>query len=166
MVELKRRAKVEGWALDVSDLDSRKPILQLIADNNKLWVATLVLVLLIAGFFVWQTKHESSTSSNRGYASYNDQLHRDFIGKFIRVTMRDAHIIYGRFTGKHDLELVVPDDTSSELISLASSVAAKDTRETFRTLYTVKVYRQNAKTEAKTLASTASWDNGRIVVNP
>jgi hypothetical protein len=164
MVGLKRRRRVEGWAETVSTADEamQSSFMQRIADSNKLWVATLVVLVVVAGVLMMQAKDRRSQKNEDLYSpsarlaegSYIDKPHADFAADFVRKngSVLDAHFGEGKFV------IVVPGDASADDIEHLASMAAQRNLARFKNRIVVEVYQRSASTKAELLAATAKWE--------
>ena len=169
MLGLKRRARVEGWALDVSntDEDLNGSPMQRLGNNNRLWVVSLVVLLLVAGFLIRLSKRQDSQknedlvpppSSKLVLGNYGDKLHNQFAADFMKnnSSVLSAHFSEGKFS------MVVAGDTSIDDIEHMSTMAAQRNIAKFRNRVVVEVYQRRAATGREVLVCTTQWDNGRF----
>lgn len=167
MIGLRRRRRVEGWAETVSTADEavHSSFIQRVADSNKLWVATLVVLVVVAGVLMMQAKERRSQKNEELYnpsarlakGSYYDKPHADFAADFIRKnsSVLDAHFAGGRFV------IVVPGDASADDIEHLASIAAQRNLAKFKNRIVVGVYQRSAATKGEVLAATAKWEVNR-----
>ena len=167
MLGLKRRRRVEGWAETVSTADEavHSSFIQRVADSNKLWVATLVVLVVVAGVLMMQAKGRRSQKNEDLYnppvrlafGSYYDKPHEVFAADFIRKngSVLDAHFADGKFV------IVMPGDASADDIEHFASIAAQRNLAKFKNRIVVEVYQRSATTKGEVLAATARWEVNR-----
>ena len=169
MAGLKRRVRVEGWTLDVSDPDEgiSSSFMQRLADNNKLWVASLLVVLVVAGFLLMYSKKQGSRKNEDLYkpppaqlmfGAYGDSPHQDFAADFRKEfpSAAEAHFVD---TGK--FVIVVASDTSADDIEHLSKMAAEKNVAKFRNRIVVEVYRSSLPSKTNTLVCVTKWETDR-----
>lgn len=167
MVGLKRRTRVEGWALDVSEGEEvgYKSTLQRLGDNNRLWVATFIVLVLVSGFLMRQAKHDGAAKSEdhslprlaKMNGDYLNQEHKDFVTEFLRDKGRGVLLVEARFVNDRTFRFVVPGDTSADDIEYISKMVAELNRARFKTRITVEAYQRSAATGTDTLRATTNW---------
>lgn len=164
MLGLKRRRRVEGWAETVSTAEEamQSSFIQRVADSNKLWAATLVVLVVVAGVLMTQAKQRRSQknedlyspSARLAFGSYDDKPHADFSADFIMKngSVLDAHFGDGKFV------IVVPGDSSVDDIEHLASMAAQRNLARFKNRIVVEVYQRSAATKGEVLAATVRWE--------
>lgn len=165
MVGLKRRPRVEGWALDTSDSeDVTKTTLQRLGDNNRLWVITLVAVLVVSAIVMHQARDTGSSKQRNLYkppaaprtGAYADSEHRSFAAAFARDTARGA-VLDARFTDDRTFRLIVAGDVSADDIEYDSWMAAQRALKKFGHRVVVKTYQRSAAAGGDILRATTDW---------
>ena len=169
MLGLKRRTRVEGWAVDVTDGDEtiHSTFFQRVGDNNRLWVVCLIGVLILAGFFMAAAKHQGSQKNEDLYkpppvrliyGSYGDEAHKEFAKAFRKdnESVLDAHFVDG---GK--FIIAVRSDLSADDIDYLSRSAAQKNLHKFRNRIVVEVYSRGAGAKADVLAAITKWETSR-----
>lgn len=164
MAGLKRRERVEGWALDVSTADEGmgSSFFQRLADSNKLWVAALVVVVLVAGFLMLNAKRQASLknediapppTARLMFGSYDDKPHSQFTADFRRKNeeVLDARFEDGRFI------IVVPGNASADDIDAMAKAAAQINWAKFKNRIVVEVYQRAAAANSDVLVCTTKW---------
>ena len=167
MVGIKRRRKVEGWALDVSETDAqvgRTTLGQRLAESNKLWaVCVLALFGLTAGL-IWKAdrgqlpedKYLVQPAGPRAGAS-DDMAHREFARKFASERSRKFTVVEARFVGPDNFRITVPGNTSKDDIDFLAKVAGMKIVQKFGFRPVVQVYIQSPDAPPL-LVATAQWE--------
>lgn len=167
-VGLKRRSRVEGWAMEVSEPEetTHSTFFQRVGDNNKIWLASLIFVVVVAGGFLVQAKRSGARKNEDLYAppssrlmlgSYDDKAHMEFAGAFVQSNsgVLDARFTEGKFI------IVVPGDASMDDIQYVSWMGAQKNLSKFRNRVVVEVYQRSAATKSDTLVATTKWEVGQ-----
>lgn len=166
MLGLKRRAKVEGWALDVTNGDEelKGSLIQRLGNNNKLWAVSLVVLLLVAGLLIRVSKSRDSEknedlvrppSPRLVLGTYGDKLHSEFAADFVK---NNSAAISARFADGKFI-IVVAGDTSVDDIEHMSRMAAERNGAKFRNRVVVDVYQRKSGTGQDVLVCTTQWDS-------
>ncbi|NLN76849.1 MAG: hypothetical protein GX139_11135 [Armatimonadetes bacterium] len=166
MAGLKRRIRTEGWAKEVTEADEeQRSFIFRLSNNNKLWVATLILLLAASAFFIHQVKQQGSQKNQSQYVppaqlafgSYDDEPHfklaADLMTRYQQVL--DAHY------GEGKLILVVPGDLSADNIEHLSLQAAQLNLARFKNRVVVEVYQRSAVTKSDRLVAVTKWVEDR-----
>lgn len=166
MLGLKRRTRVEGWALDVSDGEEvgYKSTLQRIGDNNRLWILALIVLVVVSGLLMHQAKRTSTGRAKminphqaKAGGDYLDQAHKDFIAEFVREKGKNGAIIEARFSSNRKFVFVVPGETGADDIEYLSKMAAELHLARFKNWATVEAYQRSAATGSEVPRATTSW---------
>lgn len=166
MVGFKRRTRVEGWALDVSDSEEvgYRSAIQRWGENNRLWIAALILLIVVSVILICQTKQggeETNKSDGPRQAAVNgdylNQAHKDFATGFIRDKGKEGLVIDAKFVDDRKFAFVVPGETGADDIEYLSKIAAELHRAHFKTWVTVAAYQRSAATGNDTLRAETTW---------
>lgn len=165
MLGLKRRTKVEGWALDVTNADEAtdSSFIQRLGENNRLWVVALMVLVLVSAFLIRHSKQMDSRKNEDLYkppparlvlGTYGDKLHRQFAADFLRANSAaiEAHFAEGRFI------VVVAGDTGADDIEHMSRMAAERNSSKFRNRVVVEVYQRRSASGRDVLVCTTKWE--------
>lgn len=168
MVGLKRRRRVEGWALDISEAEGNLDsggIRQRLGDSNKLWIACVVVVVVATGIFV-KTSGSVSTGPDvirqpvAAPAEFEDREHR--YRQLARGFMNDKRykesITSVEFLSPGQLQVVVPGTISADEIDYISKMAAETVRNKLNHRVVVLVYVKRQADSSQSLAATTQWD--------
>lgn len=166
MAGLKRRIRTEGWSRDVTDADEEQnSVLYRLSNNNKLWVAGLILILALAGFLMAQVKQRSAMinedlyvpPAELAFGTYDDGPHHEFAQDFLAKNkqVQDAHFADGKFI------IIVPGDMSADNIEHLSLLAAQRNLAKFKNRIVVEVYQRSAATKSDKLIATTQWEDSR-----
>jgi len=132
MVGLKRRKKIEGWAVEVSEADTdvgRSTLRQRLADNNRLWLLSLLVVVVLTGYFIknaaqtGQNEFNKRLPSARAPQNYKDEAHRAFSRKFMLDKSLGFKIISAEFVAPDQFRIVVPSNVSKDDLGYAAVMA-------------------------------------------
>lgn len=166
MAGLKRRIRTEGWARDVSEADDEQDsFLCRLSNNNKLWLAVLVVIAVVAGLLLMQVKQRSNLKNDDLYrpptqlafGTYDDGPHLEFVREFMERNRQvvDAHFSDDKFT------FVLPGDASADNIEHLSILAAQRNLAKFKNRIVVEVYQRSAATESDRLVAVTKWEDDR-----
>lgn len=172
MVGLKRRRKIEGWALDVSDTDIHSVDLtfrQRLADNNKLWLICTVVVLLAAMLLIWKAqsagKVDDKLIAQPKAAIENapvDEAHARFAREFAADKAYSSMNIKAHFIDMGRFKIVVPSDISADDIDYMSKSAAEQIRYKFNHRVVVQVYMRSAADRKESRVAITSWSTKKF----
>lgn len=158
------RRKVEGWAVDISETDAqvgRATLRQRLADNNKLWMISLVAVILATGFLLrGMGRSEEEVSfrpSAKASPSYTDREHRTFAREFAQGKSYGFRVLQADFVAPDRFRIVAPGNVGNEDLSYAARTAGDMIVHRFGFRAVIQVYRRSANGD-ETLAVTARWE--------
>lgn len=166
MVGLKRRTRVEGWALDVSDGEEvgYRSTIQKIGDNNRLWIATLIVLAVVSAFLIRQAKQGAESKERPAgpppavrNGDYLNQEHKDFAAEFVRDKGKEGLVIEAKFVDDRKFVFVVPGETGADDIEYLSKMAAEFHRHRFKSWVTVDAYQRSAATGRDTHRARTTW---------
>lgn len=166
MVGLKRRRKIEGWAVDVSETDAdvgRSTLRQRLADNNRLWLLSLLVVVILTGYFIkdaaqtGQTEVNKRLPSARAPQNYKDEAHQAFSRKFMLDKSLGFKIISAEFVAPDQFRIVVPGNVSKDDLGYAAVIAGNKIVSEFHFRAVIQVYKRGAH-GVEMLAATAQWE--------
>jgi hypothetical protein len=169
MLGLKRRKRQEGWTVDVDPNDERQgmSVAQRISDNNKLWVTSLVALLLMSFILIWASTRGGTPPQEyggqpgyRGSGSYNDAAHLAFVDKFVKSKSYGTAIASARFIDQERFEIIVNQGVSADEIDYAARMAAQIILEKFRQRVVVEVYDQDSA--GKHFLANTVWDEKKL----
>jgi len=174
---LSRKRKVEGWALEVSNLEDTmgRSFLQRVGDNNKLWLGAVVALLLVSFFLLFQSKPHTSANDDDLYSppavrpncNYNDAEHTAFAKRFIVRKDIAGKVIDARFAAAVNPKdgdrfvIVVAADTSLDDVENIAQLAAEKNRADFKTRIIVVTYRIDPATRSEVKVATTKWIKSR-----
>ena len=166
MLGLKKRNKVEGWALDVSqpELDGKgKSVRQRLADSDKLWLGSLILILLIVAVTVYTGRKDSEDQpipaepELAGIGFYDDAAHTEFAEQLAESGSHQAIVMSAAFVGPSKFRVTVRADVSTDDITEMAQYVGNKILNKFRTRAVVQVYALSAATGEERLAATARF---------
>lgn len=167
MAGLKRRIRVEGWALDVPDGEEAgyKSAVQRVGDNNKLWIVMLIVVVVVSGFLMHQARGGGPGEKEGSFTppqaavdgDYRNQEHQDFAKDFVKNQGKDGMLIEASFVNNRKFAFVVPGDKGADDIEYVSKMAAQYHLARFKTWAKIEAYQRSAGTGRDTLRATTSW---------
>lgn len=164
MLGLKRRRKVEGWALDVAETDAqvgRTTLAQRLAESNKLWIVSFVAVLALSGYLVRTTGSFAPDRvvppSTRAPENYTDEAHKAFAREFVVDKSYGFKVLDAGFVAPDRFRVVVPGNVSKDDIDYAAAMAGNRIIHEFHFRAVIQVYRRSAG-GAESLAATARWE--------
>ena len=166
MVGLKRRRKLEGWALADSEINEESRHVgawQRLADNNKLWAACLIVVLLLTAFFYRTAKQSGQVKNNYDISpistgSYDNKAHKEFTRQFLRNARYGTLVTDARFVGPETFRLTMKSSSSADDIDYISKVAAQKVLNKFKTRVVVQTYMRSSLYSGEMLIATAQWE--------
>ena len=167
MVGLKRRKKLEGWALADSEINEESRHVgtwQRLADNNKLWAACLIAVLLLSAFFYRNAKQGSQVkndfeSSPISTGSYDNKAHKEFSRQFLQNSRYGTLVTDARFVGPETFRLTLKGNSGADDIDYVSKVAAQKILSKFKTRVVVQAYMKSSAFKGEMLIATAQWES-------
>lgn len=167
MLGLRRRKKIEGWALDLPDGDGeveRAPLARRVLDSNKAWVICLAGIVLLTFFFV---KHSNRTMGPKAPvidplkapSEFRDRGRYTRFETEFRTDKRFAESVIGvKFLTPGRLQIVVPGGMGADEIDYIAKMAAERVKYVFSHRTVVYVYKISAKNNARMLVATARWE--------
>ena len=171
MLGLKRRRKVEGWAIDTSDTENGGMYAspwQRLADNNKIWIASFAFIVLVTIFFIKhadralvvdQTPARGAKTADVG--SCNDSEHSALATEFANDKSNAQVVAEARFLALDRFRIVVPSATSADDIEYVSQKAALRILHIFKCRPVVTVYMKDASDGSLNLVSTTRWESAK-----
>ncbi|MEN6357146.1 MAG: hypothetical protein ABFD83_08695 [Armatimonadota bacterium] len=169
MLGLKRRKRQEGWAVEIDPNDERQSAgpLQRISDNNKLWIASLIAVLLMTVVLIWTSSRGGTPPQEyggqpgyRGKGTYDDAAHAKFALSFAKSKSYGTAIDSARFVDQEHFEIIVGQGVSADEIDYAARMAAQIILEKFRQRVIVEVYDQDSA--GKHFLANTLWDEEKL----
>lgn len=152
MVGLKNR-KAEGWALDVSDSEDIS-LRQRLADNNKLWLTSLIIVILISAFLWHSAKNEKVEKQSmppvRSNKAYSEADYMRFANNF----KAQNEVVDAKFINEDKFRIVVPSEVRADDIEHMSTITAQKILHKFGHRVVIQVYFRNASGNEKLTAVT------------
>jgi len=140
-------------------------------DNNKLWLAVVVAVLLISFAVLLQARRQGSAKNEvvgsppaqRPGVFYGDAKHAQFVERLLKEKSVVGKVTAARFAPADNpddgdiLIVVVRPDTSADDVEYISMIAARKNKVTFHTRIKVVVYRTDSVSRTDTLVATTRW---------
>ena len=166
MIGIRRRKKIEGWAIDVSDSDmdaGRLTPWQRLADNTRLWFAALAAVILISAFFIWQTGGGTNAGGDHKrlaappIEAYRDFKHTQFARDFVNRNSYGTSIISAEFVGA-DFQITLPATASADEVNYTATMAAKLIEHKLKHRAIVDVYTKSASGGGVRLVAITKWN--------
>jgi hypothetical protein len=168
MMGLRRRKKVEGWAVDVGSAEGDYGPLTLrqrLGDNNKLWIASFIVVVLLAGLFMKTSERvigrpRPMPEPGRAPAAFGDRAASYAqLAEQIRSDKRhNGAVLEARFLTPGRLQIIVSGNISADEIDYVSKMAAEKVRARFGDRCVVQVYMRNLGSDVRSLVSTTRWE--------
>lgn len=167
-----RKRRVEGWALEVKDPEEAigKSLLQRLGDNNRLWLATVIVLLVVSAALLVQAKHQGSAveelyspPAKRPGSSYDDARHLAFAHSFLERKDVAGKVVSACFAPPEDprdgdtFVIVFAADTSVDDIWHISLTAAEKNRAVFKTRIRVVAYQLHPTTKARVRVAVTRW---------
>jgi hypothetical protein len=165
MLGSKRRKRVEGWAINVSEAEEERPgLIRRMADNNRAWFVCLGGVVLLTGFLVRIADRRMSPNVREAipirapltfrdharYVQFEQEFHAD--KRFADSVLEDRFLSPGRF------QIVVDGGASADEVEYLAKWAAERIRHVFLHRTVVQVYKPYGPAGAKKLFATAQWE--------
>ena len=166
MLGLKRRNKVEGWALDVPqpELDGKaRSVRQRLADNDKLWLGSLILILVIVAVTIYTGRKDNENQpipvgpELTAIGTYNDAAHAEFAKQFATSRSYRGMVVNARFVGPSKFRIAVNADVSSDDIADMAKHVGNKILNKFRTRVAIQIYSVSSVTGEEKLAATAHY---------
>ncbi len=157
------RRKVEGWAADVDETDAqvgRASLRQRLSDNNKLWLISLLAVVLVTGYLVKgasRPEPDVVRSPSKAPADYTDSAHKDFERELMQGKLLGLSATEVTFVKPDQLRIVVPGNASRDDIDHAAIMAGDRILAKFGFHAVVQVYRREANGKVSP-AAIAQWE--------
>ncbi|MDH7601838.1 MAG: hypothetical protein QHI38_06795 [Armatimonadota bacterium] len=162
----KRRGKIEGWELDVSETDAqvgRSTLRERLAASSKLWaVCFLVLVAVVLYFGVAANNQEGAVakvdkvSGAAAHGSVKDAQRMELARKFLADFSERFGVLEARFVGSDKFRIVVPASLSRDDIEFLAKVAGMQILTKLKLRPVVQVYTLSAD-KRLSLEATARW---------
>lgn len=169
MLGFRRRGRIEGWAVDVSDPEGDSEsvgLLRRLAESTKAWIICLIIIVLATFFFIKNANRGAGTPAvsapRQAPAEFTDRApYTEFEKKFASDSKFAEVVLQARFITPGLLEIVVPAGASADNIEYTARMAGVRIRHDFGHRVVVQVYRKNAKTGERILVATAQWQPKR-----
>lgn len=167
MIGIHRRKRIEGWALDLNELEVSGPhysLRQKLGEDNRLWliVAGAIVVLTFWIIMGLQGKDNEDVAKEARVMStnmnYTDQAHRDFTNEFLKNKRYCKSVIEGGFTSPGIFRLVMPSDASADDIDFTSKMAAKLIENKLNERVAVYTYFKKVATGEEWRTAITQWD--------
>jgi hypothetical protein len=167
MLGLRRRRRVEGWAVDVAGSDGemeQQGLVRRVADNSKIWLLCLVGIVLLTGVFV---KYSTFTIGGNAAApeplqapsEFRDRIRYTQFAEEFSTDKRFAESVEeARFLSPGRFRLVVASGVSADEIDYVAKMAAERVRYVFQHRTVVQVYKRDITGSSSTLVATARWE--------
>lgn len=170
MLGLRRRRRIEGWAVDVPDPEGeleRQGLLRRLAESTKAWIFCLVVIVLVTAFFAKNANRGAGTPAltappKQAPSDFPDRTrYTNFEKEFASDSKFAEVVLQAHFVTPGLLEIVVPAGASADNIEYTARMAGVRIRHVFGHRVVVQVYRKNAKTGERLLVATAQWQPKR-----
>jgi hypothetical protein len=166
MMGLKRRKRVEGWAVDVPESaeQDRPGILRRIGDSNKAWYVCLALIVLAGVFLmkkadVTMSPAGSADEPRRAPTEYRDYSKYLQFEQDLRADKRFAGaVVRDRFLSPGQFQITVNGMASADEVEYLAKWSAERIRHIFGHRVVVQVYRLSGSGEAKKLMAIVQWE--------
>jgi hypothetical protein len=168
MLGLKRRAKAEGWQQEVSEpeLDGEPTSLrQRLGDSDKLWLVSLVIVVLIVVISVAITRRggegldAAAKARSAGVGRYDDAAHNAFVEALLGNTRYSRLMVESRFDGPNTFRITVHSDASGDEVADLARYVGNGILAKFKMRVVVHVYARSAATGNEKLVATARYED-------
>lgn len=171
MIGLKRRRRVEGWTVEVSEYGpeaDKISLRQRLAENSKLWIISLAAIILFTLFFVRHSNIIPSTSDSypdrlKACDTFYDDAHKQFADNLKNDKSYGINFKSVSFVAPGDLQVVVPGDVSSDDVEYMASMTGAKAMHLLKDRITVSVYYRNASSSPDAVASYDPQKGGFIV---
>ncbi len=148
-----------------------RSLLQRLGDNNKLWLAVVIVLVVVSLGLIVQAKRQTSAKDEDPYSppasrpgcSYNDSEHLVFAREFVERKDMAGKIVSAHFApadtrGEGDrLIIVASADTSKDDVEHMSLVAAEKNRAVFKTRIKVVAYQMEPGTSNEVRVAVTRW---------
>lgn len=167
MLGLKRRKKVEGWAIDVVEHGTEEQasnFYERLARNNRLWFLSLLVLIAACLMLMQQAKNAGGDSEKfvtmpkaAPEGSYVDEKHEAFAREFAASNSGNVVLLEARFVNPNRFKITVPADVGRDDIDLISKLAGMKILRTLHHRSVVEVYTRRAGGGEKLVAITR-WE--------
>ena len=172
MAATKGPKKLNGWALDAPDGDGAEPevtLRQKLGDNNKLWLMSLVAVVLITGILLFSARQEGNRKLEGAEPPppaperFDDRgAYTDFATRFANNDSHSGSLISAYFLSPGKFRIVVPGNVSADDIEYLAKRAAESIYHDFQHRVVVQVYMKSAVDGREYLAATSRWESEKF----
>jgi hypothetical protein len=166
MLGLRRRKRIEGWAVDVSETDGemeRQGFFQWIGDNSRAWFICLVGIVLLTGVYVKYSRRTIGGNIPEGVPLQAPEYFRErprytqFEQDFRRDKRFVDYVVDARFLSPGRFQVVVSSGIGADDMDYLAKMAAERVRYVFHHRTVVQIYKEGLKGNSKVLVATAQW---------
>ena len=166
MLGIKRRRRTEGWAVETGKgeaVDEHLSAWQRLAESNKLWIVSVVAVVLLTMVYVRMCNRTISRvpppPPPRDAPTYfkNPERYTEFADQFAHDKQFSGLMISARFITPGRFRIVVPGTIGADDVDYMSKMAAERVRHEFQHKTIVLVYVKRAGDKSVTLVATTQW---------
>ncbi len=130
MLGLKRRRRVEGWAVDAAETNSdvgRATLMQRLAQNNRLWIICAIVIVIASLYLVVLSGRSGDNASHskvvaRAQDSYMDEEHQAFADALPTKPHLKGKLVRARFSDADMFEITLKSGTSLEDVGYAARI--------------------------------------------
>jgi len=147
-----------------------RSLLQRLGDNNRLWLATVIALVVVSAALLVQARHQGSAvedsyspPAQRPGSSYDDARHVAFAQSFVERKDVAGKVVSAYFAPPEDprdgdtFVIVFAADSSPDDIGHISLTAAEKNRAVFKTRVRVVAYQLRPATKARVRVAVTRW---------
>jgi len=168
MIGIRRRRRVEGWALDIRDAEANGAPLSLkqrLIEDNRLWLVVMGVIVI---FTLWTVINGKSGDSDDNHktkplptstGAYTDDRHREFTDYFLANKRYSASVLEAGYAGPGNFRIVMSSSTGPDEIEYTSKMAAKLIEHKVGERAVVNVYLKIEPSGLTRKVARANWDD-------
>lgn len=129
MLGLKRRRRVEGWAVDVAETNAdvgRSTLRQRLAENNRLWIVCTIVVVIGSLYlaFTGGSTEDATGSSIIGRAqdNYDDAEHREFEASIPTKRHFKGSVVEAHFVDRETFRVTLKNGTTTDEVAYVARI--------------------------------------------
>lgn len=168
MMGMGRRRRVEGWALDIPDVDAGGAPLSLrqrLSEDNKLWLVIMGLIVIFTFWMLMNGKSGDGDDHHKAKVlpscsgTFNDDKHRSFTDYFLANKRYSSSVLEAGYVGPGNFRIVMLGSTGPDDIEYTSKMAAKLIETKVGERAVVNVYMKSEPSGLTRKVARTNWDD-------